>query len=61
MRETNRSVREKYRLNLNIRNYNQVAFGKKNLRIFGLKIWNTLPYHIESSKNLESFKTAIKN
>ena len=53
LRETNRNVREKYRLNLNIPNYNQVTFGKKSLRIFGPKIWNSLPYHIKSSKNLE--------
>ena len=60
-RETNRNVRGKYRLNLNIPNYNQVTFGKKSLRIFGPKIWNSLPYHIKSSKNLETFKTVIKN
>ena len=59
--ETNKSVREKYRLNLNIPNYNQVTFGKKSLRIFGAKIWNTLSYHTKSSKNLESFKVVIKN
>ena len=61
LRETNKNVREKYRLNLNIRNYNQVTFGKKSLRIFGPKISNSLPYHIKSSKNLETFKTFIKN
>ena len=61
LRETNRNVREKYRLNLNIPNYNQVTFGKKSLRIFGPKIWNSLPYHIKSSKNLETFKTVIRN
>ena len=38
LRETNRNVPEKYRLNLNIPNYNQVTFGKKSLRILGLKI-----------------------
>ena len=43
LRETNRNVRQKYRLNLNIPNYNQVTFGKKSLRIFGPKIWNRLP------------------
>ena len=43
LRETNRNVREKYRLNLNISNYNQVNFGKKNLRILGPEIWNSLP------------------
>ena len=61
LRETNRNVREKYRLNLNIPNYNQVTFGKKSLRIFGPKIWNSLLYHIKSSKNLQSFQTVIKN
>ena len=61
LRETNRNVRDKYQLNLNIPNYNQVTFGKKCLRIFGPKIWNSLPYHIKSSKNLETFKTVIKN
>ena len=55
LREANRSVCENYRLTLNIPNYNQVTFGKKSLRIFGLKIWNSSPYHIKSSKNLESF------
>ena len=48
LRETNRSVREKYRLNLNIPDYNQVTFGKKSWRIFGIKIWNSLPYLIKS-------------
>ena len=38
LRETNRNVHEKYRLNLYIPNYNQVTFGKKSLRIFGPKI-----------------------
>ena len=61
LRETNRSAHEKYRLNLNIPNYNQVAFGKISVRIFELKIWNSLSYHIKSSKNLESFKTVTKN
>ena len=61
LRETDRSLREKYRLNLNIPNYNQVTFGKKSLRIFGPKIWNSLPYHIKYSKNPESFKTVFKN
>ena len=41
LRESNRSAREKYQLNLNIRSYNQTAFGKKSLRIFGPKVWNS--------------------
>ena len=28
---------------------------KKSLKIFGPNIWNSLPYHIKSSKSLESF------
>ena len=44
LREANRSVREKYGLNLNIPNYNQVIAGKKSLRICGPKIYlTTLP------------------
>ena len=54
-------VFEKYRLNLNIPNYNQITFDKKCLKIFGPKIWNRLPYHIRSSKNFESFQTFTKN
>ena len=38
IRETNRNVREKYQLNLNIPNYDQVTFGKKSLRLCGPKI-----------------------
>ena len=48
LKETIRTVRKKYRLNLNLSNYNRVTFGKKSLRIFGPKIWNSLPYHITS-------------
>ena len=61
LRETNRNVCEKYRLNLNFPNHNQVTFGKKSLRILAPKIWNGVPYHIKYSKNLETFKPVIKN
>ena len=60
LRETNRNVREKYRLNLNIPNYNQVTFGKKSLRILGPKIWNSLPCHIKPSKILKLSKLLSK-
>ena len=59
LRETNRSAPEKYQLNLNISYYNQVTFGKKNSRIFGPKIWNSLPYHIKSLKILEFSKLLL--
>ena len=60
LRETKKNVREKYRLNLNIPNCNQVTLGKKSLRIFGQKIWSSLPYHIKPSINLKSLKTYQK-
>ena len=60
LRETKRPVREKYKLNLNTPDYNQISFGRKSLKVFGPKIWNNLPYHIKSAENLESFKTMIK-
>ena len=41
--------------------FNQVSNVKKSLRTFGPKLWNSLPYHIKSSENLESFKRTIKH
>ena len=60
-RVTNRMVRSQYRLNLDIPKVNQVIFGNKSIRSFGSKIWNSLPPHIQSSENLETFKRVIKN
>ena len=40
---------------------NQVSFGDNGLRYYGPKIWNSLPFHIKSSENLEAFKNIIKN
>ena len=31
------------------------------LRYYRPKIWNSLPFHIKSSENLEAFKSIIKN
>ena len=61
LRETSRLVREKYMLNLNIAVHKQVTFGSKSLRVFGLKVWNSLSYHIKSSENLKSLKLIIKH
>ena len=60
LRQMNRPVREKYKLNLNIHSYNEVTFGRKALTFFGPKTWNSLPYHIKSTENLVPFKTMIK-
>ena len=61
LRETSRLIREKYVLNLNIPVHNQVTFGSKSFRVFGPKVWNSLPYHIKPSENLELFKMIIKH
>ena len=52
VRMANRSTREKYKLNLEIPNLNQVRSGTKSLRNLRPNIWNSLPYHIKSSENL---------
>ena len=61
VKETDRITRKQYVLNLNTSSYNQVSFGYKSLPIFGPKLWNKLPYHIKSSKNLKFFKRLMKN
>ena len=60
LRQADRPVREKYKLNLDIPSYNQVTFGCKALTFLGPESWNSLPYHIKSAENLASFKTMIK-
>ena len=37
-------------LNLIIPEFNQVSYGKKSLRTFGPKLWNSLPHHINLLK-----------
>ena len=61
LRETSRLVQEKYMLNLNIPVHNQVTFGSKSLKVFGLNVWNSLLYHIKFTENLESLKMIIKH
>ena len=61
LRVTNRIVHSQYRLHLDIPRVSQVSFGKKSIRSFGPKIWNSLPPHIKSCENLETFKRVIKN
>ena len=61
LRLANRPVREKYKMNMIISRFNQVFYGKKNLRTFGHKLENSLPVNIKSSENLESLKRKIKH
>ena len=62
LRETNRLIRKIYMLNLSLPVHNQVTFGSKSLKICKRpKIWNSLPYHIKSSENLELIKMIIKH
>ena len=61
LRVTNKAVRSQYRLSLDIPEFNQVSFGNNSIQSFGPKIWNSLPPHIKSCENLETFKRVIKN
>ena len=61
LRETNRTVRNQYRLNLCVPKVNQVSYGEKSLRFYGPKIWNSLPLHVKTSDNLKTFKDIIQN
>ena len=60
LRVTNRMFRSQYRLDLDFPRVNQVSFGNNSIRSFGPKIWNSLPPHIKSCENLETFKRVIK-
>ena len=59
LRETNRNARNKYKLKLDIPVVNQVTYRTENLRSFGSKIWNSLPHHLKSAENLETFKKLL--
>ena len=61
LKKTNRAVRNQYKLNLEDPIINQVTFGAKSIRHLGSKIWNSLPFHINSSESLTTFKRIIKN
>ena len=61
LRLLNHSPRDMHKLKLEIRETNQVKFGKKNLRTFSPKIWNSLPHHKKSAENLVTLKRIIKD
>ena len=60
LKVTNKTVRGHYRLNIDIPKVNQGTFGNKSVRSFVPKIWNSLPHHIKSCENLETFKRVVK-
>ena len=59
LRQTNRPVWEKYKLNLDIASYNQVSFGRKTLTFFCSKSWNSFHYQINLQKILRHLKQWI--
>ena len=61
VRENKRVVREQYKLNLETPEWKQVTFGAKSLKVYGSKVWNSLPSHIKTSENLTKFKILMKN
>ena len=56
LRQMDRPVREKYKLNLDIPSYNQVTFGCKAFTFLGPKTWNSFHYHINLQKILRHLK-----
>ena len=60
LRETNRTVRNQYKLNLNVPKVNEVSYGEKSLRYYGPKIWNSLPFPVKTSENLKTSKILLK-
>ena len=58
--ENKRLVRKQCKLNLKTSEWNQVTFGAKSLKVYGPKVWNSLPFHIKTSENLIQFKSLIK-
>ena len=61
VKENKRLVREQYKLNLETPEWNQVTSGAKGLKEYGSKVWNSLPFHVKTSKNLIQFKSLMKN
>ena len=60
LRVVNRVVRSQYRLYLHILKVSQVSFGNRSIRSFGPKTWNSVPPHLKSCENLETFERVVK-
>ena len=61
VKENKRVAREQYKLNLETPEWNQVTFGANCLKVYGSKVWNSLPSHIKTSHNLIQFKSLMNN
>ena len=61
VKEKKRLVREQYKLNFEIPEWNQVTIGTKSLKVYGSKVCNSLHFHIKTSENLIQFKRLMKN
>ena len=61
LRENNRNVGNKHKLNLDIPVVTQVIYGTKSLRSFGPKMWVSLSHQVKFAENLEAFKKIIKS
>ena len=59
VKESKRLVTEQYKLNLETPEWSQVTFGAKSLEVCGPKIWNSFPFHIKLSENINIFKSLI--
>ena len=60
LRLTKRPPRDQCKLTSEIPKTNQLKFRTKNIRVFGPKIWNSLPHQLKSTENLITFKRIIK-
>ena len=59
LRETNKNVGNKHKLNLDIPVVTQVIYGSKSLRSFGPKMWVSLSHQVKFAENLEAFKKLL--
>ena len=61
IKENKRLVTEQWKLNLETPEWDQVTFGAKRLKVYGPKVWNSLPFYIKTSENLIQCKSLMKN
>ena len=61
LRKTRRSVRNQYKLNLEVPFINQVTFRAKSIRYLRSKIWSSLPFYIKSSESLTTWGPGIRS